>query len=161
MTARVVHTGQHYDHDMSQTFFDDLEIPPPPCTWRRARAATPCRPPAHGRLRRSSASAESRMSVMVVGDVNSTLACSLVAKKLGVEVAHLEAGFAELRPRHARRDQPYGDRCNIGLFFVTEESGSKTLCGRGSRRKNSFRRPCHDRQPPVPERQARTAAGSM
>ncbi len=90
---RLIHTGQHYDDAMSQSFFRDLEIPEP-----------------HANLQAGSGSqAEQTASIMVsfekeliskrphvvivVGDVNSTLACSIVAKKLNVDVAHVEAGI--------------------------------------------------------------------
>jgi len=90
---RLIHTGQHYDDAMSQSFFRDLGIPKP-----------------HSNLKGGSGSqAEQTASIMVsfekelfenrpnlvivVGDVNSTLACSIVAKKLNIDVAHVEAGI--------------------------------------------------------------------
>lgn len=90
---RLIHTGQHYDDAMSQSFFRDLGIPEP-----------------HANLQAGSGSqAEQTASIMisfekellsnrpnlviVVGDVNSTLACSIVAKKLNIDVAHVEAGI--------------------------------------------------------------------
>ena len=89
----VVHTGQHYDALMSSSFFDDLGIPPPDPTSRSARGRTRCR-------RRASWSASSpcwlehRPDWLVVyGDVNSTMAAALVAAKLGVRIAHVEAGL--------------------------------------------------------------------
>jgi UDP-N-acetylglucosamine 2-epimerase (non-hydrolysing) len=91
--ACLVHTGQHYDRRMSDAFFAELDIPAPDInlgvgsgshaeqTGRVMLAfepwllANPCD------------------AVVVVGDVNSTLACSLVAAKLGIPVAHVEAGL--------------------------------------------------------------------
>jgi UDP-N-acetylglucosamine 2-epimerase (non-hydrolysing) len=104
--ARLVHTGQHYDGTMSGTFFDELDIPEPDVNlgvgsgshaeqiarvmlafepWLRAH---PCD------------------AVVVVGDVNSTLACALVAAKLAIPVAHVEAGlrsFDRSMPEEANR----------------------------------------------------------
>jgi UDP-N-acetylglucosamine 2-epimerase (non-hydrolysing) len=89
----LVHTGQHYDEAMSQAFFRDLEMPPPDIDLgvgsgthaeQTARIMLAFEPVVH----------EHRPDwVMVVGDVNSTLACTLVASKLGIRVAHVEAGL--------------------------------------------------------------------
>ncbi|WP_092374810.1 non-hydrolyzing UDP-N-acetylglucosamine 2-epimerase [Desulfomicrobium apsheronum] len=89
----LVHTGQHYDRRMSQAFFDDLGMPRPDMDLGVG----------------SGSHAEQTASVMVefekvllcerpdwvvvVGDVNSTMACTITAKKLGVKVAHVEAGL--------------------------------------------------------------------
>ena len=89
-----MHTGQHYDRPMSDVFFDELGIrgarPPP---RRSARAPTPSRRPrSWSRSSRSSTDLAPDV-VVVVGDVNSTMACALVAAKAGVLVAHVEAGL--------------------------------------------------------------------
>jgi UDP-N-acetylglucosamine 2-epimerase (non-hydrolysing) len=90
---RLVHTGQHYDEAMSQIFFDELEMGPPDedlevgsgsHAWQTAQIMMRFEP------------VVTRIApdwVMVVGDVNSTVACTLVAAKLGVRVAHVEAGL--------------------------------------------------------------------
>lgn len=93
MNYRLVHTGQHYDKNLSRVFFDELGIPLP-----------------HANLEVGSGSQAVQTAnvmvgfeqelidhpsdmVVVVGDVNSTMACSIVAKKLGIRVAHIEAGI--------------------------------------------------------------------
>ena len=91
--ARLVHTGQHYDHQMSQSFFDDLGIRPPDVNLEcgsgtQAEATGAIMVAFERELVRSPADL-----VMVVGDVNSTLACSIVAKKQGCLLAHVEAGI--------------------------------------------------------------------
>jgi len=88
----LVHTGQHYDANMSDAFLKDLGLPEPTRTWESARNARP----ADGRI--MIAYEEECLRVhpdwaVVVGDVNSTVACTLAAKKLGIRVAHLEAGL--------------------------------------------------------------------
>jgi len=89
----LVHTGQHYDHNMSRVFFDQLEIPDPD-EYLEVGSAThaqqtaqiiSCFEPVLNRHRPD--------WVVVVGDVNSTLGCALVCAKLGVPVAHVEAGL--------------------------------------------------------------------
>ncbi len=89
----LVHTGQHYDVEMSSAFFDDLSLPRPDVNlevgsgshaWQTAQVM----------LRFEAVLEEFRPDwVVVPGDVNSTLACTLVAAKLGIKVAHVEAGL--------------------------------------------------------------------
>jgi len=89
----IVHTGQHYDAAMSDAFFDDLGMPKPNVylgvgsashAVQTAKVMTEFEPVV---LR------ERPDWVLVVGDVNSTIACALVCSKLGVKVAHVEAGL--------------------------------------------------------------------
>ena len=89
----IVHTGQHYDANMSDAFFADLALPKPDHNLEIGSGShaeqTGAVMIAYERLCRSAAPDW----VVVVGDVNSTLACSLVAKKLCLPLAHLEAGL--------------------------------------------------------------------
>lgn len=89
----IVHTGQHYDEEMSDAFFNDLGIPEPDFyldvgsashAVQTARIMTAFEPVVI---------AEQPDWVVVVGDVNSTIACALVCSKLGIRVAHVEAGL--------------------------------------------------------------------
>lgn len=89
----LVHTGQHYDADMSDAFFRDLDLPAPDIHLGVGSASRD----------EQLAAVEARFApvlvkeepdwVIVVGDVNSTLACARAAKKLGMSVAHVEAGL--------------------------------------------------------------------
>lgn len=90
---RLIHTGQHYDEKMSDIFFDDLSIPAPDINLavgsgshavQTANVMTKFEPICEQ---------ENPDWVMVVGDVNSTLACTLVCAKSGIKVAHVEAGL--------------------------------------------------------------------
>lgn len=93
LSYRLVHTGQHYDKNLSDTFFEELNIPQP-----------------HSNLEVKSGSQSEQTAaimiafeqeliqnpcdlVVVVGDVNSTMACTIVAKKMNLKVAHVEAGI--------------------------------------------------------------------
>lgn len=90
---RLVHTGQHYDQNMSASFFEDLEIPPPDANLESGG----------GSQAQLTASIMVRFEVdllkcrpdlvLVVGDVTSTMACAITAKKLCIPVVHVEAGI--------------------------------------------------------------------
>ena len=127
----LVHTGQHYDEGMSEVFFRDLSIPKPKHhlnvgsgshAQQTARIMTSFEPV----LEEASPDC-----VLVFGDVNSTLACSIVAKKLGYKVAHVEAGL-----RSGDRAMPEEINRVVtdaisDYFFVTEASGVDHLRAEG------------------------------
>src|SRR6476619_3379124 len=89
----VVHTGQHYDSAMSDSFFQDLDLPQPD-THLGVGSGSHAVPTATVMERFEPVVLREKPDwVLVVGDVNSTLACALVCVKLGVKVAHVEAGL--------------------------------------------------------------------
>jgi UDP-N-acetylglucosamine 2-epimerase (non-hydrolysing) len=89
----LVHTGQHYDSNMSDVFFTQLEIPAPDVNLG-VGSGSHARQTAEIMSRFESVALESRPDVVVVyGDVNSTVAAALVCSKLGIRVAHVEAGL--------------------------------------------------------------------
>jgi UDP-N-acetylglucosamine 2-epimerase (non-hydrolysing) len=93
VSQTLVHTGQHYDEAMSSVFLGDLRMPEPDITLE-TRSGTPT-----GQMARIMPLFEEVLIsqqpdwVVVVGDVNSTIACALVASKLNVRIAHVEAGL--------------------------------------------------------------------
>jgi UDP-N-acetylglucosamine 2-epimerase (non-hydrolysing) len=89
----LVHTGQHYDPNMSEAFFRDLEIPEPDIYLGVGSASQAAQTAAIMQAFEPVVLQEKPDWVIVVGDVNSTLACALVSVKLGVKVAHVEAGL--------------------------------------------------------------------
>ena len=93
ISYRLVHTGQHYDEKMSQTFFDELNIPYPDVNLG-CGGGTQAEQTANIMVRFEKELIENPCDIiMVVGDVTSTMACSIVAKKLNTKVAHVEAGI--------------------------------------------------------------------
>ncbi len=89
----VVHTGQHYDAQMSEAFFRDLELPEPDIYLGIGSGSHAAQTAAVMQGFEPVVLREKPDWVLVVGDVNSTLACALVATKLGIKVAHVEAGL--------------------------------------------------------------------
>jgi len=89
----VVHTGQHYDADMSDSFFRDLQLPQPDTHLGVGSGSHAAQTAAVMERFEPVVLREKPDWVLVVGDVNSTIACALVCVKLGVKVAHVEAGL--------------------------------------------------------------------
>jgi len=127
VAARLVHTGQHYDEKMSDLFFRDLGMPEPDVNLE-VGSGSHAEQTAEIMRRFEPLVMEQRPDwVVVVGDVNSTLACALVAVKLGIGVAHIEAGlrsFDRTMPEEINRllTDAISD-----LLFVSEPSGMHNL----------------------------------
>src|SRR5256885_1815768 len=92
-TPLVVHTGQHYDAAMSDSFFRDLELPQPDVYLGVGSASHAAQTAAVMERFEPVVIHEKPDWVLVVGDVNSTLACALVCAKLDIKVGHVEAGL--------------------------------------------------------------------
>jgi UDP-N-acetylglucosamine 2-epimerase (non-hydrolysing) len=93
LTYRLVHTGQHFDEKMSHTFFRQLNIPEPDVNLN-CGGGTQAEQTAAIMVAFEKELAQNPADlVLVVGDVTSTMACSIVAKKLQIKVAHVEAGI--------------------------------------------------------------------
>lgn len=93
LSYRLVHTGQHYDRNMSQQFFEQLGIPQPDINLG-AGGGTQAEQTAKIMVAYEALLLESPCDLcLVVGDVTSTMACSIAAKKLSIKVAHVEAGI--------------------------------------------------------------------
>jgi UDP-N-acetylglucosamine 2-epimerase (non-hydrolysing) len=127
----LVHTGQHFDEGMSGQFFRDLGIPPPDIDLG-VGAGTHAQQTAEIMRRFEPVVVEQRpRCVVVFGDVNSTLACALVSVKLGVPVAHVEAG---LRSRDRRMPEEINRILTDQLaarLYTTEASARTNLLAEG------------------------------
>ncbi|MCX5815354.1 MAG: UDP-N-acetylglucosamine 2-epimerase (non-hydrolyzing) [Proteobacteria bacterium] len=130
-TQILVHTGQHYDESMSEVFFSDLDLPKPDINLG-VGSGTHAYQTAQIMLRFESVLLENRPDwVVVVGDVNSTIACALVCSKLGIRVAHVEAGlrsFDRTMPEEINRILT--DQIS-DVLFTTEESANENLLREG------------------------------
>lgn len=90
---RLVHTGQHYDHAMSGEFFEQLGLPQPDVNLGVGSGSQAEQTAAIMIHYERAILAERPDACLVVGDVNSTMACAIVARKMGIPVAHVEGGI--------------------------------------------------------------------
>jgi UDP-N-acetylglucosamine 2-epimerase (non-hydrolysing) len=135
---KIVHTGQHYDYEMSQAFFDELEIPKPDY-FLEAGSGSHAEQTAKIMLNFEKVCETERPDlVMVVGDVNSTLACSIVAKKMGIEVAHVEAGLRSFDLSMPEEINRIVTDSISDYLFVTEKSGVQNLRLEGKEKDKVF-----------------------
>ncbi|KAA3603999.1 MAG: UDP-N-acetylglucosamine 2-epimerase (non-hydrolyzing) [Candidatus Scalindua sp. AMX11] len=135
---KLVHTGQHYDYDMSKIFFQELEIPEPDY-FLEVGSGTHAEQTAKVMVQFEKVCLEETPDVvLVVGDVNSTLACSITAKKLNIKVAHVEAGLRSgdmAMPEEVNRivTDSISD-----YLFVTERNGLENLENEGKLKEKIF-----------------------
>ncbi len=127
----LVHTGQHYDEKMSELFFDELQIPRPDINLEVGSSSHAVQTAEIMKRFEPVVLDFGPDYVLVVGDVNSTIACGIVAVKLGVKLIHVEAGlrsFDRTMPEEINRllTDSISD-----LLFVTEQSGIDNLKNEG------------------------------
>lgn len=128
---KLIHTGQHYDREMSDVFFEELEIPKPN-HYLDVGSGSHAEQTAKVMVRfEKVCEQENPDLVVVVGDVNSTLACSIVAKKLNIPVAHVEAGLRSGDMRMPEEVNRIVTDAISDYFFVTEKSGIDHLRAEG------------------------------
>ena len=123
----LVHTGQHYDRQLSELFFEQLEIPSPDFNLG-VGSGSHARQTAEIMTRFESVCTEQKPShILVVGDVNSTIACALVATKLGISVVHVEAGLRSFDRTMPEEINRLLTDAISNLLFTTEESANQNL----------------------------------
>ena len=127
----LVHTGQHYDEKMSESFFRDLGIPAPDVNLEVGSGSHASQTARIMTAFEEFCQRERPDWVVVVGDVNSTVACAITAKKLGIRVAHVEAG---LRSRDMSMPEEINRLCTDSisdLLFTTDRIASENLAKEG------------------------------
>lgn len=132
VAAKLVHTGQHYDEKMSKLFFEQLKIPKPDVDLEVGSASHAVQTAEVMKRFEPVVQEQKPDVVLVVGDVNSTIACAMTAVKLGVPVAHVEAGlrsFDRTMPEEINR--LLTDAISEWLF-VSEPSGVENLKKEGA-----------------------------
>jgi len=119
----LVHTGQHYDEKMSAAFFDDLELPRPDLDLGVGSGSHAEQTGKVMMAFEKVCLREKPDLVIVVGDINSTMACAVTAKKLWIRVAHVEAG---LRSRDMRMPEEINRLCTdaVSDYLYTTEPGA-------------------------------------
>ena len=124
---KIIHTGQHYDREMNDVFFEELGIPQPD-VFMAAGGGSHAQQTAKIMVAfEELCVAEPPAAVLVVGDVNSTLACSIVAKKLNIPVAHVEAGLRSGDMAMPEEINRLVTDAITDWFFVTEPSAVEHL----------------------------------
>ncbi|WP_457566753.1 non-hydrolyzing UDP-N-acetylglucosamine 2-epimerase [Caldithrix abyssi] len=123
----LVHTGQHYDKRMSKFFFNDLQLPEPDI-YLGVGSGTHAEQTAKIMTHFEKILNEEKPDlVLVVGDVNSTAACSLVAAKMNTKIAHVEAGLRSFDRTMPEEINRLVTDVLSDLLFVTEKSGLENL----------------------------------
>jgi UDP-N-acetylglucosamine 2-epimerase (non-hydrolysing) len=127
INATLVHTGQHYDERMSKLFFEQLNIPRPDVDLEVGSGSQAIQTAEVMKRFEPVLAAQAADATLVVGDVNSTIACALTSVKLGIPVAHVEAGLRS-------HDRSMPEEINRILtdaisrwLFVSESSGIENL----------------------------------
>lgn len=127
----LVHTGQHYDRDMSDRLFEDLNLPHPDINLEVGSGTHAVQTAEVMRRFEPVVDAHQPSCVLVVGDVNSTLACALVATKKGIPVAHVESGLrSNDRAMPEEINRILTDQISDRLY-ITERSASDNLAREG------------------------------
>jgi UDP-N-acetylglucosamine 2-epimerase (non-hydrolysing) len=129
--CRLIHTGQHYSPEMSATFFDELGMPAPDVNLEIGSGSNTAQ--AAGVMLRLEAELSERRPdlLLVVGDVNSTMAAALVAAKLGIRVAHVEAGLRSFDRRMPEETNRLVTDVLSDYLFASEPSGVTNLRAEG------------------------------
>jgi len=127
ISYRLVHTGQHYDKNLSDTFFEELNIPKPNCNLDVKSGSQSVQTAAIMVAFEQELLNNLSDLVLVVGDVNSTMACAIVAKKLNLKVCHVEAGIRSGDMTMPEEINRIVTDSITDYFFTTSETASQNL----------------------------------
>src|SRR5437588_6700568 len=123
----LVHSGQHYDELLSGNFFTDLDLPKPDVNLQVGSGSQAVQTAEIMKRIEPVLLEYKPCMVLVVGDVNSTLAAALTAAKLGIPVAHIEAGLRSFDMSMPEEINRKLTDAVSDLLFVTEQSGVDNL----------------------------------
>ncbi|SDW86037.1 UDP-N-acetylglucosamine 2-epimerase (non-hydrolysing) [Lutibacter oricola] len=135
---RLIHTGQHYDDKMSKIFFEQLEIPTPDCNLKVGSGSQA------EQTAKIMISFENELLnyktdiVIVVGDVNSTMACAIVAKKMNIKVAHVEGGIRSNDSTMPEEINRIVTDSITDYFFTTSKTANRNLIVSGVKKSSIF-----------------------
>ena len=131
VSFRLVHTGQHYDKNLSDTFFEELNIPHPNANLEVKSGSQAEQTGAIMIAFEKELQQNPCDLVLVVGDVNSTMACAIVAKKQNIKVAHVEAGIRSGDLTMPEEINRIVTDSITDYFFTTSTSASENLLKNG------------------------------
>ena len=154
ISYRLVHTGQHYDKNMSDTFFEELGIPAPDVNLGCGGGSQAEQTAAIMVAFEKELTAHPTDIVLVVGDVTSTMACSIVAKKLNTKVCHVEAGIRSWDLTMPEEINRMVTDSLADYMFTTSEVANRNLIRQGAVLMNdgmSEAKPLNDANGVLPE----------
>ncbi len=135
---RLVHTGQHYDKNLSDTFFEELNIPHPDVNLE-VKSGSQAEQTAQIMTKFETELLSNPADlVLVVGDVTSTMACAIVAKKLHVDVAHVEAGIRSGDLKMPEEINRMVTDSITDYFFTTTQLANENLLTSGKTKEQLF-----------------------
>jgi UDP-N-acetylglucosamine 2-epimerase (non-hydrolysing) len=138
ISYRLVHTGQHYDKNLSDTFFEELNIPKPHSNLE-VKSGSQARQTGAIMERFEEELANNRPDVvLVVGDVTSTMACAIVAKKAHVDVVHVEAGIRSGDRKMPEEINRIVTDSITDYFYTTTPEASQNLLDVGIRKNQVY-----------------------
>ncbi len=132
ISYRLVHTGQHYDKNLSETFFEELNIPHPHSNLEVKSGSQSVQTAAIMVAFEQELLLNPCDLVLVVGDVNSTMACAIVAKKLNIKVTHVEAGIRSGDMTMPEEINRIVTDSITDYFFTTSTSAAENLLKYGT-----------------------------
>lgn len=136
ISYRLVHTGQHYDKNLSDTFFEELNIPQPHANLEVKSGSQSVQTAAIMIAFEQELIQNPSDLVLVVGDVNSTMACAIVAKKLNLKVIHVEAGIRSGDMTMPEEINRIVTDSITDYFFTTSTTASENLLKYGADAQN-------------------------
>ena len=138
LSFRLIHTGQHYDDNMSGNFFKELQIPKPDINLG-VGSGTQAKQTADIMVEYEKTLIKNPSDIcLVVGDVNSTMACAIVAKKMNIKVAHVEAGIRSFDLTMPEEINRLVTDSITDYFFTTSDIANSNLKKAGVNSKNIF-----------------------